>query len=418
MSEQSPRVRFAPSLGFLFPAFAVLVITWLGALYSIDTAKQAFLICIALLLMLAGVARGAAAFYFSAIGYRDAFISILSRGEIRVLLSILPYATICVLRPQPATQILYLGLILLSISFGKSVEISENFAQVFAGLLAFAVTLHLLVYFGQGMPDFFQSFFPQKNSFALNMLSIFLSSMFILSISNDRSVRMTSFFTMGVCVVLIFLSRSRGTLLDLALFVAFRWSWSLIAGSRFRYWFVFIAILGSGLILVPAYVLLSFTAFGQNLNNLALQYTGIGLFSGRNLIWPAYIFLVIQRPFLGYGFGDALGSFLGGLGLPPNLLGLSAHNLYLMVATQTGVMGVISLLLFLGAIWWCIYRNRYTPIGAVVGSAYLTILFNEMFEVSLTQNNLYVILLVWFLIGLGMQTIEAASTKSEEKTAP
>lgn len=416
---RAPSIRFSGSLGLIFIFLVYFLFVFLSPLYPDDVAKQTFLISLASFLLLTMGIKLSAVFKFSADGHSELANAIFTNEEIYIFLALLPYMAICLSKPSPESAIFYAALLLFCISFCASIKITPAFLTAFSAILVMVVLVHGLIYFGQGMPHLFQSVFPQKNIFALNILVAFFSASFVFSLSADGSTRITCIFCMAACVLLILVSHSRGALLDMAVFAAMRLGWSSISKTKTRYWSAITFVLLSGILLVPLYVLLSFTAFGNNLNDTFRHYTGIGLFSGRNFVWPAYIYLISMRPILGYGFGDAMGSLLRMVGLPPDYLGLSAHNLYLMTASQTGMLGVVTLLLFFGTVWWCLFQSRQSKVGAIAGSVFITMLVNEMFEVSFTQVNMYVILTAWCLIGFGIQsrsisvedTLPEASTK-------
>lgn len=405
-------IRFSASFGLAFIVLTYFLFVVLGAFYPLDTAKQAFLVSLALFLVLAVGIKLSALFKFSAGGQAELANAVFLDEEIYISLSLLPYIAICLSKSSPEIAIFYVALLLLCISFCASVKITPAFLTAFSAILISVILMHGLIYFGQGMPGFFQSVFPQKNSFALNMLAAFFSAAFVFSLSTDVSTRITSIFCMAACLVLVLASHSRGTLLDIVVFAGMRLCWPFISRTKFRYWSTIAFFLLSGILLVPLYVLLSFTAFGSSLNYTFTHYTGIGLFSGRNFVWPAYIYLISMRPMLGYGFGDTMGMLLRMAGLPPDYLGLSAHNLYLMTASQIGVLGVATLLFFFGTVWGCLFRSRHSKAGAIAGSIFITMLVNEMFEVSFTQVNMYVILMVWCLIGFGIQSRLEVVTES------
>ncbi len=330
-------------------------------------------------------------------------IEFLKSPLLIVALAASPYITISLISQHPIKQIVYIILIMGLIALADSFKFSASFFRGLSAILITTVLFHLLAYPAHGFPEIYNSFFAQKNVFALNILIIFFAAIIVSEATSDSETRIATYITMGICIILILLSRSRGALLDIIFFITLRFIWKPVCKNKYLYWILFASVLLTLVLFVPAYVLFSYTPTGINLNSIVRDYTGVNLFSGRNIIWPAYLYLISLKPFLGYGFGEDVANMMVMLGLPQDVLGLSAHNLYLMVATQTGILGLSGLIIFFGVIWAKLYKNRETKIGSLVCVMFLTGLFNEIFEVTLIQTNLDVVAYFWFLVGLGLR---------------
>ncbi len=141
------------------------------------------------------------------------------------------------------------------------------------------------------------------------------------------------------------------------------------------------------------YIYIYQTTLGSYLNNLSRDIFHKNFFSGRQIIWNEMLELIYQKPFFGYGAGTKPSAMLD--------ISLSAHNWYLQIAFQTGIIGlIVALLLILFIYRYYISKIRLFPY--MVLSAFIpAMLFHELFEVMLTQNHLAVGLIVWCILGLG-----------------
>ncbi len=123
------------------------------------------------------------------------------------------------------------------------------------------------------------------------------------------------------------------------------------------------------------------------------EITDRRLESGRDVIWPILLNHIEMKPWLGHGGGVLAETFTG--------LELSAHNQYIQVAIQTGLVG-------LAAVIWLLFMV-FLEAGETEGSGYQraiglacisTVILENSLEVFLLQNNIPVALLSWALFGL------------------
>jgi hypothetical protein len=106
-----------------------------------------------------------------------------------------------------------------------------------------------------------------------------------------------------------------------------------------------------------------------------------GFASGRQVIWPIVIELSGENLFFGHGLGTLPGAYL-----PAPYNGLSAHNGFLQIYYQFGVVG---LLLYI-SIWIVVLIRALhisdTSARSVAVAALCAVWFQEIFEVALIQN--------------------------------
>lgn len=136
---------------------------------------------------------------------------------------------------------------------------------------------------------------------------------------------------------------------------------------------------------------------GQAINEESQIYTGKELMSGRNRIWVLIFESALNSPVYGYGLAA----------IPESLyqISISSHNTFLQILMQQGFVG---LGLFLLLIWTIIkeLNIRNTNINVVISISFLfTLIIHECFEVCLTQNLMFIGLMFWFFIGIGLNGI-------------
>lgn len=130
------------------------------------------------------------------------------------------------------------------------------------------------------------------------------------------------------------------------------------------------------------------------LNELSMNLTGKPLLTGRNTIWAQLVDIISLQPWLGYGSSVVPEDFL--------TTSLSAHNLYLQIGLQTGIIGIGLFLLFFYFIWRTIWNGRQSSKVSLVASFVIGILIHQSFEVTLTQNQFGIGLLQWIIIAFGL----------------
>ena len=124
---------------------------------------------------------------------------------------------------------------------------------------------------------------------------------------------------------------------------------------------------------------------------------------GRIEIWRQTIFSIARHPILGIGIGNYP------LALDQNISaakrGSSAHNLYLDIATETGILGILAFLAILYFILkksWMIFRkspdNLYKFYALCFGVFLIWILGYSFFDVTLFNDKV----LMFFMVELGL----------------
>ncbi|GIN69618.1 hypothetical protein J14TS2_00930 [Bacillus sp. J14TS2] len=202
------------------------------------------------------------------------------------------------------------------------------------------------------------------------------------------------FVILIMSISVIYLSGTRSIMLAVGFGILTYILWKVITQNRLLFYGYFIVMLMIIFLITVVYP--NINKFGKfiELNDLSIKYTGKSLLSGRNQIWELLLDFIAQEPLFGYGSGT----------IPNNLLQttLTSHNLYIQIALQVGLIGLLFLLLFLFAIWKTFWEERNNPMIILVSCYFIGIIIYQVFEVTLTQNNFGFMILQWIILGIGL----------------
>lgn len=130
------------------------------------------------------------------------------------------------------------------------------------------------------------------------------------------------------------------------------------------------------------------------LNIISFHYTGKNILSGRHVLWSILFNAIKDRLWLGWGGGALLSNFTD--------YNLSSHNLFLQIALQLGLLGLLIFITWLYVVWKEIIKLKYTPYSGITAGFYVSLLITQVFEVTLTQNNISLSLPFWILLGFSL----------------
>jgi O-antigen ligase len=166
---------------------------------------------------------------------------------------------------------------------------------------------------------------------------------------------------------------SRAALLTL-LIVTIYYIWKLLRG--FSFW---VSIISTSLVLILLIVgMLNYTRIGETMKrNEKNSTTEI-----RISLWSDAFEVFKDAPLFGYGIGDGLNKMIDKHNENGNtkagLLRLNAHNQYLETATQTGIVGLVSLFLILLIPLIISIRDRYELLFLCIVIISINFLFESM----------------------------------------
>jgi len=231
-------------------------------------------------------------------------------------------------------------------------------------------------------------FFINPNSMGIYILAA-LPLVFI-----TKTAQPFKYFVFFISLYLIILSGSRSVLIVISFVVLSYGFRPLLNGFTLRkVFFLFSSLIGA---LISIYIYIYNSDIGTSLNGISYAYTGKNLFSGRVVIWNE-----IFSHFTGYSY--LIGN---GTGMLPKYLfdtHLSAHNSYIQILLQGGVLGLIFVFLFF------MYLFPNIKIKTLETSEYLffittiSFIFVAGFEVIILQNYLSITLfMVYYFYRLNL----------------
>jgi len=221
--------------------------------------------------------------------------------------------------------------------------------------------------------------------------SFFLWTMPTRKLSWGTSLQLLGLLS-GLTVMLA--SGERASWLSLLAMFGTYWLWPRLSRARRLHRGYFVAILGMLVSFVFLYTSWTQDPTFQRYDQIIYAHTGKSLFSGRHNIWPLLLEVWGERPWLGLGAG-----FMPQKMLPYEV---SAHNLFLQITVQVGLVGLVSFLFLLLGIWRAFWQARHDPLARASGSYFVGLLTYCVFEVTLTQNNLSLALFQWLILGIGI----------------
>lgn len=270
-------------------------------------------------------------------------------------------------------------ILLIFLFFHIGLQLSKY--RDYIGYLTLTTILFLVVFsvfFGKS------SIVGKENIYASLLLIL---CAFTLSISINSGLKLTAFFfsSMG-----ILFSDARSSLISLVVLIIFYMFYGFFNRQKTL---MFFSIFSASILWIFFIVYLYTTGEGDIYNLVVYELTGKQLYSGRERMWGDFIAAIGDSPIFGYGLGVDYSAMAD--------IEYSTHNLYLAIMLQQGMLGLFLFIILL----YVIYKRSENFIG-VNGKSFSfliipTILIQQNFELSLTQNNMSIMLIFWFLLGVG-----------------
>ena len=233
----------------------------------------------------------------------------------------------------------------------------------------------------------FSSFFVNPNTFGLWLMLSIVNTLFLIRVSGNY--RLVLILSLCVQAFSLLQSGSRAALVSTLLALFFLWAYGvrgsgLIVSRRFLFWLSL-----SVLLLLFPIVISYFSSFRGG---------GEGL-SGREVAWVVLLKSIVDRPLLGEGFGLSLEAVLAPAGLE-----IGAHNMYLSMASEIGLIGFLFFLFF----WFfgpvrmffelnkLIEKDRRLMVVAAL-ALFIGLSVNQLFENSLMRFTFVTFVGVYYL---------------------
>jgi len=259
------------------------------------------------------------------------------------------------------------------------------------GIIAsFFISFQFVGWAFSGFPNFYMSIYSNSNQLGPYML---FSLFFVLL---ARKLTRKRFFNLFVILAILVMigSDTRSALFSGIVALTVYFLWGFISRHKLRFILFFwsiIVLLLSSIFLYPKLPEWKYFVYFES---LMLEYTGKSLMSGRNDIWIAILNALEGHPLLGFGLGASVREVTN--------FDASAHNLYLQIALQNGYLGLSIFILLLFLLWSAFWKKKEHIAVRLSASFFIAILVHQTFEISLTQYQLSIGLLQWFIIAVGL----------------
>lgn len=273
---------------------------------------------------------------------------------------------------------------------------------VIGNIVALFIALNYIVFTANKFSFPFKSFAGNENVFSALMFYLAFFPILNLMLVKRRFNKMIWFMILAINIVLVIAGHARSIWLALLICAFVFMLWNRITSCKVTFYSFFLLVILALFVVTILYPSLSTHPNASLWNQYVRQYTGANLFSGRERLWQPLIELIKQKPLLGYGASAVPGQFLQ--------TGLSSHNYYIQMALQTGLIGLGVIWLLLFNVWKIFYYGKNSVYVRLAGSYFISALVYQLFEVSLTQNNLSIGILIWLIISIGVnKSIEEKS---------
>lgn len=214
-------------------------------------------------------------------------------------------------------------------------------------------------------------------------------SLIAVAYNMERKRKFLSLLSFTIGALLILASGSRSSLLGfmigaLILFMPFS-----ILRMRLVKASAFILMLLLPFVIFYFIVIYDLSSYAGDVREL----TGKNLESGRGLIWSYIINSLIDNMWLGFGSGTTLSDV--------SYFNLSAHNLFLQILFQGGIVGLLLCALFFISVFIMVYEIRDVYYFKLALAAFFAMFFVQNFEVMALQNNITIFFVFWALLGIG-----------------
>ncbi|WP_309120842.1 O-antigen ligase family protein [Paenibacillus sp.] len=192
---------------------------------------------------------------------------------------------------------------------------------------------------------------------------------------------------------LVILGGGRTHLISLVIFVLIYKNWGRFTKNKLTYVALFSGLLFVAYTTSVLYPSLIYNPFFLDLNIKFNQYTGENFFSGRQVIWANILENVKDDRMFGLG-SDITSQML-------NNLNLSAHNQYLEIYAQSGIVGLVIFVTIIFMIWAIHYKYKSSKYSRFNIAFLSSLMVMGITSVCLYQTNMALASIFWFVLGLG-----------------
>lgn len=269
-------------------------------------------------------------------------------------------------------------------------KMGKRFYILDVGFVTYIIFIIVYYFVLRNDPSAHGIFFRNPNTLGLVLALVTFICLLLYSITNSKRYLIYTIPFMWIVI----LSKSRTSMLALGAAAVTYVLWRLLTKYKRIYYGYFALIITMIIIVTVCYPLLNEIGLLEEANQKIIEYTGKRLLTGREIIWLESISLIIKKPLIGYGMGATLEELTGGT--------LTAHNVYLQLLLQGGILLLTPFIMYIGWIWKNMWKVRNNAIVQAGASCLVGILVVGTFELSLFDQLIPVGIIQWFIIGLGL----------------
>lgn len=260
------------------------------------------------------------------------------------------------------------------------------------------VSLNLIYAATLGKFSQFMSVYPNSNLLgAYGFIALF----FIILKFNYSNNKVLPIIGILLSTLLIIISDTRSIIMSIIIVVSVFISWGKITKSMFRANLFFVTYIGILVFIIVIYAKLPSYNFYPKLESWMIENTGKSIMSGRLEIWSEVMNLINEKPWFGYG-PDVKASIIISLNASP-------HNIYINTMLQVGIIGLILFVGILYTIFYSYVLKKNEIMVRISAAFYFGIIFHQLFEITLTQNQLSIGLFQWLIFSVGFNNIKETS---------
>lgn len=250
----------------------------------------------------------------------------------------------------------------------------------------------------------FQAYFGNPNYLGL----MIINSIVVLTIVTYR-IKAVKFCAIFIAFALLLFTSGRTAYLQLAIMLGlgtyiFAYRKYIRNNKLSKQLTIFFALILFVIFMITIfYPILGQSPYANDLNSWSFNLFGKRFFTGRETIWASLLNEFGKHPIVGYGLGTDFHDFDDSI--------KSAHNLYISLLLQGGILNLLLLLNILYQIFRELVKHE-DVLSTVACILLFGILLRETFEITLTHNLLTLGIFYWSFTGISLNSSQNA-LKSE-----
>lgn len=251
-----------------------------------------------------------------------------------------------------------------------------------------------------------EDFFDLKNSLAACLTFLYFDYLILGFLDGSEMKSNRSILFSDICCIallfFVFITNSRTALFT---FIFILLVYGFLCFVRFKtktmnmlYWVFVIALV----LIISIYINIHNFSWYNEVNQYSMEVFGKNLDSSRPYLWSSELSRLKNDFFVGLGTGVlpqleryAVSSF---------------HNTYIQLLMQNGLIGLICLLVYLNVLWKTIASYIDAKLGKLLLAVLVGILIYNCFEVTLLSNKIFVGIVQWYGLVVGIRILKNRET--------